>query len=89
MSVSIKTRNVGDVAIVDLEGKITLGEATGKIRATIQDLLGKDRKKILLNLGALKYMDSAGLGEVVGAFTTVKNCGGQLKLVSVSGVRSI
>lgn len=85
MSLNITTREVGDVIVIDLRGKITLGEATGKVRETIQQVLGKNHKKILLNLGALSYMDSAGLGEVVGAYTTVANRGGQLKLLSVTG----
>jgi anti-sigma B factor antagonist len=85
VSVSIKTRAIGDVEVVELGGRITLGEATGKVREAIRDLVSKGHKKILLNLGELKYMDSAGLGEMVGAFTTVTNQGGQLKLVNVTG----
>ncbi len=85
MSVSIKTKAISDVAVVELGGRITLGEATGKVREAIRDLVSKGHKKILLNLGELKYMDSAGLGELVGAYTTVANQGGQLKLVNVTG----
>jgi anti-sigma B factor antagonist len=85
MSLDISTREVTDVLVVDMAGRVTLGEATGKLRDTIRDLIAKDYKKILLNLEKLEYMDSAGLGELVGAYTTVKNAGGALKMLKVQG----
>lgn len=85
MSATIKTREAGDVSIVEVTGRVTLGEATGKLRETVRELINKGRKYIILNLAGVEYMDSAGLGELVGAYTTVTNNGGQLKLVGVGG----
>jgi anti-sigma B factor antagonist len=83
MSCTATIRNAGDVAIVDVSGKITLGEGAGTLRETIASLLAEGRKKILLNLGDVSYIDSAGLGELVGAFTSVRNRGGSIKLLNV------
>ena len=85
MSLTINTRDVTGVMVVDLTGRLTLGEATGKLRSTIHDLVDSGKQKILLNLKKLDYMDSAGLGEMVGAYTTVTNKGGQLKMLNVQG----
>jgi len=85
VSATIKTRDAGDVTIVEVSGRVTLGEATGKLRETVRELINKRRKYILLNLSGVEYMDSAGLGELVGAYTTVTNNGGILKLVGVGG----
>jgi anti-sigma B factor antagonist len=71
------------VAIIDLDGRITLGEGTGMLRDAVKDALAKGEKNILLNLGAVSYIDSAGLGELVGCSTTVKNAGGTLKLLQL------
>lgn len=79
-----KIRHVDGVTILDLSGKITLGEASGKLRSAVQDALGAGSKKILLNLADVNYIDSAGLGEMVSAYTTVKNGGGELKLVALT-----
>lgn len=78
-----KVRQVDGITILDLSGKITLGEASGKLRSAVQDALGNS-KKILLNLADVNYIDSAGLGELVSAFTTVKNAGGELKLLNLT-----
>ena len=78
-----KVRQVDGVTVLDLSGKITLGEASGKLRSAVQDALGSS-KKILLNLADVNYIDSAGLGELVSAFTTVKNAGGELKLLNLT-----
>jgi anti-sigma B factor antagonist len=83
MSLSINTRHSNGVAIVDLDGRITLGEGTGLLRDTVKDALAKGEKNILLNLGSVSYIDSAGLGELVGCSTTVKNAGGTLKLLQL------
>ena len=78
-----KVRHVDGVTVLDLSGKITLGEASGKLRSAVQDAL-QGSKKILLNLADVNYIDSAGLGELVSAFTTVKNAGGELKLLNLT-----
>jgi anti-sigma B factor antagonist len=78
------TREANGVSIVDLSGRITLGEGSSTIREMVRDLLGKGQKKILLNLADVNYVDSSGLGELVSAFTTVKNQGGELKLLGVN-----
>jgi len=85
VSLEIVTREVADVTAVDLKGRLTLGEATGQLRETIRTLVDGGHKKVILNLKDLEYMDSAGLGELVGAYTSLKNSGGALKLVQVTG----
>jgi len=84
--VSMKTSNrqVDGVTIVDCSGRITLGEGSVILRDTVRDLLGKGNKKILLNLGDVNYIDSSGIGELVSAYTTVKNQGGELKLLNLT-----
>jgi anti-sigma B factor antagonist len=77
-------RQVGDVTIVDLSGQIKLGEGSSVLRDTVKDLLGKGQKKILLNLGDINYIDSSGIGEMVSAFTSVRNQGGELKLLHLT-----
>ncbi len=84
MSVKLNTRQVGDVSVVDVAGRITLGEGSSALRDTIRELVGKGQKKILLNLGDVSYIDSSGIGELVSAFTTVTNQGGQLKLLNLT-----
>jgi anti-sigma B factor antagonist len=83
MDLEISVRQVEEVAIVDLFGRVTLGEASGNLRDTIKDLVSKNAKNILLNLTDVTYMDSSGLGELVGAFATVSNRGGRLKLLGL------
>jgi anti-sigma B factor antagonist len=78
------TRQVDGVTIVDLSGRITLGEASVAVRDVINDLMGKGNKKILLNLVEVEYIDSSGIGVLVGGLSTVRSQGGQLKLVNVS-----
>jgi anti-sigma B factor antagonist len=77
-------RQVDAVTIVDLSGRITLGEGSVVLRDTIRDLVSKGRNKILLNLGNVTYIDSSGIGELVSAFTTVRNQGGELKLLNLT-----
>jgi anti-sigma B factor antagonist len=84
VSVKLTTRQVGDVSVVDVAGRITLGEGSSALRDAVRDLLAKDHKKILLNLGDVTYIDSSGIGELVSAFTTVTNGGGQLKLLGLT-----
>src|SRR6201987_815032 len=78
------TRQVDGITIVDLSGRITLGEGSVVLRDTIKDLLSKGQKKILLNLGDVSYIDSSGIGELVSAFTSVRNQGGELKLLNLT-----
>jgi anti-sigma B factor antagonist len=77
-------RQVDAVTIVDLSGRITLGEGSVVLRDSIRDLVSKGRTKILLNLGNVTYIDSSGIGELVSAFTTVRNQGGELKLLNLT-----
>jgi anti-sigma B factor antagonist len=85
MPLSLKTRRTGNVDIVDLSGKITLGENIGILRDELRLLLAKGSKNILLNMGGVSYVDSAGLGELVGLYTTVTNQGGSAKLLNLQG----
>jgi anti-sigma B factor antagonist len=80
----IEERVVGDVTILDLKGKITLGEGDEALKAKVNALTAQGRKRILLNLAGVPYIDSAGLGEVVHTYTTVSRQGGQLKLVNLT-----
>ena len=84
MTMKANTRQVDGVTIVDLSGRITLGEGSVILRDTVRDLVGKGNKKILLNLGEVNYIDSSGIGELVSAFTTVRNQGGELKLLNLT-----
>jgi anti-sigma B factor antagonist len=77
-------REVGPVTIVDLSGKISLGEGSALLRKTIRDLIDAGQIKILLNLGDVNYIDSSGLGELVSAYTTSKNQGATLKLLNLT-----
>ena len=84
MSVKLNTRQVGDVSVVDVAGRITLGEGSSALRDLLREMVGKGDKKILLNLGDVSYIDSSGIGELVSGFTTVTNSGGQLKLLNLN-----
>jgi anti-sigma B factor antagonist len=80
----ITTRDVSHVTLVDINGRITLGDETGKLRDTVRQLIAADKKKIVLNLAHVDYIDSSGVGELVGSFTTVRNAGGELKLLNLT-----
>src|SRR5579862_9028572 len=80
----LSTRQVDGVTIVDASGRITLGEGSVMMRDSVRDLLSKGQKKILLNLGEVNYIDSSGIGELVSAYTTVRNQGGELKLLNLT-----
>ena len=77
-------RQLGDVTIVDFSGKITLGEGSAMLRNTVRDLINAGNKKILLSLYDVDYIDSSGIGELVSAYTTVKNASGELKLLHLT-----
>ena len=84
MSVKLNVRQVGDVSVVDVAGRITLGEGSSALRDALRDMVTKGQKKILLNLGDVSYIDSSGIGELVSGFTSVTNSGGQLKLLNLT-----
>lgn len=84
MSAKISPRQVGDVTVLDVTGRITLGEGSSNLRDGIRESLAKANKKILLNLGDVSYIDSSGIGELVSGFTSVANQGGQLKLINLT-----
>ena len=79
-----RTRQSDDITIVDLRGRITLGEGSVTVRDTVHDLLSKGQKRILLNLGGVNYIDSSGIGELVSAFASAKKQGGELKLLNLT-----
>jgi anti-sigma B factor antagonist len=84
MSAKLNTRQVGDVTVIDVSGRITLGEGSSVIRDAMHDLTAKGNKKILLNLGDVTYIDSSGIGELVSGYTSVTNAGGALKLLGLT-----
>jgi anti-sigma B factor antagonist len=84
MSMVLKARRLDDVVILDLSGRITMGEGTLVLRDQIQRLLAAGDRKFLLNLADVDYIDSSGLGELVTSFTTVRNNEGQLKLLNLT-----
>ena len=84
MSFNATAREIGGVTVLDLSGRITLGEGSAKLRETVRELVNKGQKKIVLNLGDVSYIDSSGIGELVSGFTTLKNQGGELKLLNLT-----
>jgi len=84
VSMKASTRQQQEITIVDLSGQIKLGEGSSVLREIVKDLLGKGQKKILLNLADINYIDSSGVGELVSAFTSVRNQGGELKLLHLT-----
>lgn len=85
MALTTKVRKIGNVTIVDLSGRVTLGENTGILRDELRKLLAQGEKNIVLNMRDVSYVDSAGLGELVGAYTTATNQGGAVKLLHLQG----
>jgi anti-sigma B factor antagonist len=81
---TITERIAGDVAIIDIKGRVTFGEGAELLRDKINSLLHQGYKKLLLNLSGVDYLDSAGLGEIVGTFATVRRQGGALKLLGLT-----
>lgn len=84
MNIMTSTRQVGGVTIVDISGRIVLGEESAAVRDLVSDLLSKGHKNILFNLGDVNYIDSSGLGNMVGSFTSVRKQGGELKLLNLT-----
>jgi anti-sigma B factor antagonist len=83
MNMTISTRQVGGITILDIGGRIVLGEEGASVRDVIRDLLNNGHKQILFNLGDVDYIDTIGLGSLVGAFTTVRKQGGDLKFLNL------
>ncbi len=81
---NISTREVSHVTILDLDGRIALGPETEKLRDAIRQLIAADKKKIVLNLARVDYIDSSGVGELVASYTAVRNAGGELKLLALT-----
>lgn len=84
MALTIDTREVGQVAILDVRGRIVLGDEIHQLRDAVRGLVSEGKTKIILNLAEVDYIDSSGVGELVGCFTTVRNAGGELKLLNLS-----
>src|SRR5688572_20657715 len=83
MPLEIKEDKFGDVLILDLEGRITIGDASQKLHQTIRDMVERGERKIILNLSEVTAIDSSGLGELVGGYATLQKNGGELKLLNL------
>lgn len=81
---SINQRQAGDVAILDLNGEVRIGDSATALRGAIRELVAAGNSKILLNLAGVRYIDSSGIGELIANYTTVGRTGGQLKLLSLT-----
>ena len=81
---NINERQAGDVTVLDMSGKITIGEGSVALRAAIRRLLEEGKKRILLNLAGVSYVDSSGIGELVSSYTAINKEGGQLKLLNLT-----
>ena len=81
---NIKQRQAGDVVILDLDGEVRIGDSATALRGAIRELVAAGNKKILLNLGGVRYVDSSGIGELIANYTTVGRTGGQLKLLNLT-----
>jgi anti-sigma B factor antagonist len=84
MSLTIDTREVAHVTILDITGRIVLGDEIGELRDAVHGLIDNGKKKIILNLANVDYIDSSGVGELVSSYTTVRNAGGELKLLNLT-----
>ena len=81
---NINERQAGDVSVLDMSGKITIGEGSVSLRTAIRRLLEEGKKRILLNLAQVSYIDSSGIGELVSSYTAINKEGGQLKLLNLT-----
>ena len=84
MSVKLTTHEKGDVIIVDVSGRLTLGEGTSALRKRMRELVEDGSRRIVLNMADVTYMDSSGIGELVATYTTVTTAGGKLKLLNLA-----
>lgn len=80
----INERQAGDVTVLDMTGAIRMGEGSGVLRSAIRNLVSDGKKKILLNLSGVRYIDSSGIGELIANYTTVSKDGGQMKLLNLT-----
>jgi anti-sigma B factor antagonist len=80
----VKERQAGDVTILDMKGAVRMGEGSIALRDAIRRLAGEGKKKVLLNLGGVNYVDSSGIGELIANYTTISRDGGQLKLLNLT-----
>lgn len=83
MSLKINIRETANAAILDMSGRVSLGDALADLRDSIGEALAGDQKNILLNLAEVSYIDSSGLGQLIGSYATVTNRGGQMKLLNL------
>jgi anti-sigma B factor antagonist len=83
MTIQASTRAIQGVAIVDISGQLRLGEATGKLREIVQQLIRDGYTKILLNMAGVTHIDSSGIGELMSNYTSVRSHGGEVKLMSL------
>jgi anti-sigma B factor antagonist len=83
MSLKITIRETADAAILDMNGRISLGDALSDLRDSIREALAGDQKNILLNLAEVSYIDSSGLGQLIGSYATITKGGGQMKLLNL------
>jgi anti-sigma B factor antagonist len=83
MSLTINIRETADATILDMSGRLSLGEALAELRDSIREALASDQKNILLNLAEVSHIDSSGLGQLIGSYATVTERGGQLKLLNL------
>ena len=81
---NIRERQAGDITVLDMDGRITIGEGSIALRSAVRRLLEEGKKNILLNLAGVGYIDSSGIGELVSSYTAIKNSQGQLKLLSLT-----
>jgi anti-sigma B factor antagonist len=84
MTIQATNRDIGDATVVDMSGRITLGEGSALLRHMVRELLDQGRKYIVLNLADINYIDSSGIGELVSSYMAVKNQGGELKLLNLT-----
>jgi anti-sigma B factor antagonist len=84
MEITIQLRELSGIAILDMSGRITLGDGSVALRETVRDQVASGKQAIIINLGNVTYMDSSGLGELISAFTTAKNRGATLKLLNLT-----
>jgi len=80
----LKERQAGDVTILDLSGEVRIGDSSVALRNSVRNLSDQGKKKLLLNLAGVKYIDSSGIGELIANYTTVSRQGGQLKLLNLT-----
>lgn len=84
MSFRATSREIGDVTVIDMDGRITLGEGSALLHDLVREKLTHGHRKILMNLGGINYIDSTGLGELVSGYRLVKSEGGELKLLNLN-----